>query len=168
MSRAQSFAKSLDVGKQGEDLLLARWGFADAGWRRPTSGERKWDLERPTLVGKGCVVLGGAQTLEVKTDTYDATKTPYFFMEQHTNVAGGPRLVGGPWRARDHGVDVFAYVMLNPTPVAYVFDDIPLLCEVVETLQAGTRRVRHGRLSSTGLLVDREDVLRAAKGSKLT
>lgn len=151
------------VGTLGEELLLGQWGLAAAGWARPTNGERKWDLER-ALVGRNTYDVGWGQTLEVKTDTYDASKTRFFFMEKHTNVAGGPRLVGGPWRSLAHGVDVFAYVMLKPTPVAYIFYDVALLCSVVEALPYAVRRVRNGRLSSTGLLVDRETVTSAAKG----
>lgn len=133
MSRAKrSFKEANAVGDRGVAYIMANY----QGWAPPPEGERRHDLERSLRVEYtgDAKVSWGLETLEVKTDTYDHTATPNFFIEQYTERANGSEILGGPWRTVEHGVDIFAYVFLEPTPLLYVWRDVPRLVGCLEQL----------------------------------
>lgn len=57
-------------------------------------------------------VLNNGHTVELKTDSYNMEKTPNFFMEQFT-VSGDKTNLGGPWRTKEHGVNLFVYYFVT-------------------------------------------------------
>lgn len=161
---APDFQADLARGNRGEAFLVQQHPFLQPA----ADGERRWDLER-----FGPTSRDEVETVEVKTDSYDPAETPNMFIERHTNVAGGARLLGGPWRALRDGVDTFVYLYHNPkragASVSYWFEDLPALVAHLDSRMPHyeVRRVNaRGRLSSTGVLVPRKE-LRVAMGSTL-
>lgn len=160
------FDVQLAVGARGEAFLVE----AHAGlWLRPApAGERRWDLEYDLLDGERNVV----RRVEVKTDTYDPERTPNFFMERWVVRLGSgkargsaPRSHGGPWRAREDGVDEFVYLFINarPAPVAFWFRDLEGLCwaceQLAESKRAAWRAVANQGVRAEGLVVPRAELV---------
>lgn len=87
-----NFKTSLAKGQVGEAAFLKLW---------PTPLERldgrKHDFK----------LIGTNSTLELKTDSYDATKTENFFMELYSDIDRGK--VGGPWQALKNGTTYWCY-----------------------------------------------------------
>lgn len=102
-SRIYSWKSRLAIGKRGEAWFAKHYG---ATVTPPECME--YDL-----------VLPDGRTVELKTDTYDHTKTEYYFMER---LCG--EKAGGPWRAEQDDIDVFAYLFMNPTPLCFVWSDV--------------------------------------------
>lgn len=147
-----SFNAANRVGDRGVALVRAR--FPD--WKPPPPSEKRWDLE---------TVYNNGATMEVKTDTYPHTETPNFYMEHHTYVAPTSKtlrrtLMGGPWRAARDSVDVFTYVFLEPTPLIFVFADVPKLVARLEERRStyDHRIAGSGRYTAMGYLVPRDDL----------
>jgi len=90
------FDKQMDVGRQGERLLLKRW---------PNPIRRRYeDL-------KGVDFEDSYGTLiELKTDTHDPEDTPNFFIERWSDLAS--KKPGGPWQALEKGADLLVYLYL--------------------------------------------------------
>lgn len=74
-------------------------------------------------------ILNNNHTVELKTDSYNMEKTPNFFMEQYT-VSDDKINLGGPWRTKEHGVNLFVYYFLN-NKVFFWFCPITL-CEFLD------------------------------------
>lgn len=156
MKPSPDFKADLARGHAGERYLMVQHPDLVLG----ASGERRWDL---------CLVSpADIKTVEVKCDSYSPDATPNFFLEQRTRVHGNEgatgTLLGGPWRAADHGVDVFVYLFHKPgragPSTAYWFYDVPTLAATLtERLNDyEVRRVRSARLTAVGVLVPRESL----------
>lgn len=87
---AFSFRKQLKLGHEGEDLFLS----LNPGLKKLDG--KIADFETPDGMG-----------IELKSDSYDMSRTPNFFMERISNVEKGTP--GGPWQALDKKVPVFVY-----------------------------------------------------------
>ena len=84
------------------------------------SADRRWDFNTP----RGLRV-------ELKCDTYDATKTPYFFLERYSDMY--KKSPGGIWQSVGHDVDIFIYWFVN-SGVYYEFRNLQDLIKVLEKL----------------------------------
>jgi hypothetical protein len=91
-----SFKGQLRTGQIGEVLFH----LAHAGTLTRTDG-RKADFL--------CALTGDGT--ELKTDSYDMEKTPFFFMERFSDAE--KRSPGGPWQAASHGAKYFAYFFVT-------------------------------------------------------
>ena len=87
------FEKSIVEGKKGEDLFFELYS------RNPFLGE----IRRSDGIKEDFFL--GDKSLELKSEYYDALKTPNFFIEKFSNFEA--MTFGGPWRAEIH--DVFYY-----------------------------------------------------------
>jgi hypothetical protein len=86
----------MDIGRQGERLLLKRW---------PNPIRRRYeDL-------KGVDFEDSYGTLiELKTDTHDPSETANFFIERWSDVES--KRPGGPWQALGKGAQLLIYLYL--------------------------------------------------------
>ena len=91
------FDEQLSIGDAGESEFKRYYSELNP----QKSKDRKIDF-----------ILNNGHTVELKTDSYSMEKTPNFFMEQYT-VSGGKTSLGGPWRTKEHGVNLFVYYFLN-------------------------------------------------------
>lgn len=106
-----NFSSSLKKGQIGEEFLLTKWP----------------ELQRLD----GYVhdfKLSTGETLELKTDSYDHSKTKNFFFERWSNAA--KHKPGGPYQALKNGTDLFAYLFMQ-NGFLYLFDTKKL----VDTLE---------------------------------
>lgn len=93
-SSSPDFHKDLSRGKTGEAALLGKF---------------------PNLLvslqgtGPDFRLLGSQTYLELKTDYYDMSKTPFFFMEAQSR----PGHKGGPWQALEKGSKYFIYYFIK-------------------------------------------------------
>jgi hypothetical protein len=108
------FKKQLGSGKVGEDLLLEYYHMPVI-----LSEDLKYDLR--------CVHTG--HKIEVKTDYYDISRTPFFFFERHSKTAGGGP--GGPWRAKQDRIPLFVYLFIKNHRY-FVLKDITKMLKVVD------------------------------------
>tara|TARA_Y100001963_G_C6729504_1_gene423122 strand:+ start:238 stop:729 length:492 start_codon:yes stop_codon:yes gene_type:complete len=88
-----NFNYDLGRGLEGEQVILKRYKCSK-------SKDLRYDLISP----KG-------RTWEVKSDYYDMTKYPNFFMEYRSNKLKDT--LGGPWRALNDGVELFSYLFVK-------------------------------------------------------
>lgn len=84
------------------------------------SEDRRWDYLTP----RGLKV-------ELKSDTYDYTKTDNFFMEKYSDMA--KKSPGGPWRAAEDGVDIWIY-WFPKNKVYYEFRNLDELIKVLNEM----------------------------------
>lgn len=84
------------------------------------STDRRWDFNTP----RGLKV-------ELKCDTYDVTKTPYFFAERYSDMY--KKTPGGIWQSQTHDVDIFIYWFVN-SRVYYEFRDLTKLIQVLNKM----------------------------------
>ncbi len=133
-----SFKKQLDVGNIGETLFLKYYkGSAK-------SDGRKYDI---TFKGK---------KVELKTDTYPMSKTANYFMERYGSVED--KKVGGPWRAKEDGVDYFVYLFIADKTFFW-FDTVSLVKFLDEhTKKMRGKTVANKTYSSLGFCVPRDDL----------
>lgn len=76
--------------------------------------------------------------VELKTDYYDMSKTPNFFMERvSVDRTGSP---GGPWQALENNSDVFIYFFKQNSKL-FIFNDVAKLVKRLDTVTAGERLV---------------------------
>ncbi len=104
----------LDFGKKAEmDFSL--------GYHQPIvpSSNLKWDF----------VSVSEGKRIELKTDDYEHSKTPNFFLERYSDVH--KETPGGPWRARKHGVHVFCYYFIRDG-IYYEFKNVKEMCKVAD------------------------------------
>jgi len=137
-----SFQKQLSTGQLGEELLLKHYHMPVI-----LSDDRKYDLR--------CVHTG--HKIELKTDTYDALHTPFFFFERWSDVQ--KEKPGGPWRAKQDRIPIFVYLFLKNNRY-FVFKDVAKMLKKIERLvDKGTIKpvliANRGWITS-GFKVDRE------------
>ena len=89
----------------------------------------KLEPKKSTSDFKFDFLLNNGKTIELKTDSYDMRKTPNFFMEQFT-VSGKRKILGGPWRSKEHKVDYFVYYFIK-NKIFFWFSPIDL-CEFLD------------------------------------
>lgn len=154
------FDTQLAVGQRGEAFILKHHPELVLA----PEGTRTHDLEHPGVDGAPPALV------EVKCDTYDPERTANFFMERWVVRLGSgrargsaPRSAGGPWRAKDDGVDEFCYLFINgQPPVAFWFRDLEGLCWAVEQLaeskRAVWRAVHNQGVRAEGLVVPRAEL----------
>ncbi len=70
--------------------------------------------------------------LELKSDSYDATQTPNFFIERYSSIA--TKSDGGPWQALKNGNHKFVYFFVK-NGIYYVFDLPRLVTHLDERAQ---------------------------------
>ena len=111
-----NFQKQLRIGEQGEALLLERYrepmvlySGRSADFRLPITGE----------------------LVELKTDTYDRSKTSNFFMERWS--VAEKKKPGGPWQARANSASRFIYLFASDGTY-YEFVDVKALCAELDVL----------------------------------
>lgn len=80
--------------------------------------DRKWDFDRKDGL-----------KIELKTDTYDMSKTQNFFMERFSDIKR--QSPGGPWRALEDGVDHWIY-WFPSGKVYFEFKDLEDLVKVLD------------------------------------
>lgn len=78
-------------------------------------------------------VVSSSKLLELKTDTYNIEKTPYFFMERWSDVH--QEKPGGPWQSKKNKVDLFCYMFVRHN-IYFEFTSIPALCKELDGLTA--------------------------------
>jgi hypothetical protein len=83
------------------------------------SEDRKYDFI--------CVHTG--HKIELKTDTYDMSRTPFFFFERFSNSE--KQSPGGPWRALKDRVPLFVYMFVKNNRY-FVFKDLKKMLKKVE------------------------------------
>ncbi|MBC8395058.1 MAG: hypothetical protein H8E05_00010 [Bacteroidetes bacterium] len=88
-----NFQKDLARGQKGEEVICKRYKCSK-------SKDLRYDLISP----KG-------RSWEVKSDDYDMTKTPNFFMECRSDKS--KNTLGGPWRALNDNVELFSYLFVK-------------------------------------------------------
>ena len=103
---AFNFQTQLAVGKNNEALFKSKFP----------------NLNK--LDGKGPDFELNGMFIELKTDTYDPSKTGNFFMEQFSDKAR--QSPGGPWQAKGKGSVVFCYHFIK-TGELYVFNTSKLV-----------------------------------------
>jgi len=142
--KVHNFKDSLAKGKKAEAEFLARFGEG----LEQTDGRR------------GDFKLKDGSILELKTDFYDPTKTPNFFMERYS-YDDKP---GGCWQAKEHGAKYYAYTFAVQPDTVYVFEVETLLERLEEVIpkcrQFNVRNVGH---TTVGFLVPRDLLLDLAK-----
>jgi hypothetical protein len=109
-----SFQKQLQVGSLGEDLLIRYYHMPII-----KSQDRKYDFL--------CVHTG--HKIELKTDSYDITRTPFFFFERYSNSQ--KETPGGPWRAVQDRVPIFVYMFVKNNRY-FVFKDMKKLLKKID------------------------------------
>jgi plasmid replication initiation protein len=106
------FNSSLKVGQNGEEIFLAL---------NP-------NITRLSGLKADFVSSKTNTKYELKTDTYDMTKTKNFFIERWSK----PGKVGGPWQAKQSGSHVYVYFFIQ-NYIAFFFNIDKLLAKL-ETL----------------------------------
>lgn len=111
-----SFWDSLKVGTRGEELLIQHY-------HEPlvVIPDRYADFRRVT----------DGKTVELKTDTYNVTKTQNYFFERYSDFH--KKTPGGPWRARKDRVGVFVYYFVRSN-LYFNFEDVKALCKEIERI----------------------------------
>lgn len=147
--RKPNFKADLIRGQDGEEMLVTLWPEyfmpkPPIEYEDPTKAQLKAYREYDLLHVDG-------RKVELKTEHYDHTTTPNFFMEVE---AWGN--VGGPWRARRDKVDIYVHLFPLPHPKAYIWEDVPALCNTLKR-----KPFKDGRVvgyPAKGLLVDRKQL----------
>jgi hypothetical protein len=111
-----SFQEQLEVGSRGEELFAENY-------------PRKLDIW-PGRDGD-FVVRSTGQKLELKSDTYNIEKTPYFFIERYSDFH--KKSPGSIWQAQEHGCEIFCYYFVRHD-TWFEFRDIPALIARVESI----------------------------------
>lgn len=91
---------------------------------------------------------------EIKTDSYDATKTANFFIERYRNDNNMTN--GGPWQSKDHGSTKFVY-FFPVNKLAYIFEVgalIEALEKIIPTLKP--KYIKNKGYNTIGFAVPRE------------
>jgi hypothetical protein len=110
------FRDQLVVGSRGEELFLQHYHSPLVIYP-----EHRADFKR---VSDGALV-------ELKSDTYNIDKTPYFFMERWSDFH--QKKPGGPWQSREKRVDVFCYLFVRHN-IYYEFNDLKVLTKELDKL----------------------------------
>ncbi len=135
-SEVFGFKKQLDVGTIGENLFIKHYIGSTK------SDGRKFDI---SFEGK---------KVELKTDTYPMQKTDNYFMERYGSIED--KKIGGPWRAKEDGVDYFVYLYLA-NKIFFWFDSAQLvtfLDEYTKTMRGKT--IANRTYSTLGFCVPRD------------
>lgn len=75
-------------------------------------------------------ILADGSKIELKTDTYDMSRTPNFFMESLGNDKD--MKIGGPWRALEDKIDFFVYLFIrNQT---FYWFNTKTLCQTLDDM----------------------------------
>jgi hypothetical protein len=115
MKTQHEFNKSKVVGDLGEQLILSVYND---------------DLEFAGGIINDFLIRDG-RYLELKTDTYDMSRTPNFFMERYSDDKTFKN--GGPWYADEKKSDVFLYFFVQNKKLFW-FENIPALIERIEKM----------------------------------
>lgn len=100
-----NFARDLKVGQNGERQfieLAKKYGLA----LTQTDGR------------KGDLLDEHGKLYELKTDSYDHSRTSNYFMELYSDVEAAKK--GGPWQALENNCDYFVY-FFSVNKIAYIF-----------------------------------------------
>jgi hypothetical protein len=102
--------------------------------------------------------LVNGKKVELKTDTYDMSATPNFFMEYFSDSAA--MKVGGPWRAKQDSVDYFVYYFLK-NKTFYWFDTEPMikaLEDYIAIYKPQLKSVRNKNWITQGFAIPRDSL----------
>lgn len=144
------FSEQMKVGKKGELLL-----------------KRRWPKALKKLEGKGPDFIDiDGDLLEIKTDTYDMTKSGNFFFENFSVL--NTKALGGPWQAHSKGSTVFIYLFLT-NKVWFIFRDIPALLAHLGPAdeQKNLVYIRNRGYTTTGIKVKRDSLKHLCEEIKL-
>jgi hypothetical protein len=108
------FAEQLSIGSEGEAALQKMWH----GPKLTKHPKRAYDFDG-----------GDGSKVEVKTDTYDMSKTTNFFIERWS--VEQQQKPGSVWQSLEKGVTVFVY-FFKKNNTYFVFDNLPLLQATLE------------------------------------
>jgi hypothetical protein len=139
---AFSFQSQLKVGQAGEDQFIENYHSPLV-----VVPDRWVDFRRVT----------DGKSLELKTDTYQMSRTPNMFFERYSDFH--KKTPGGPWRARRDRVDLFVYFFIKDQTY-FEFTDIKLLCKTLDKLtkKKGMIMVKNRGFITMGWTVPREAV----------
>lgn len=129
----------LHLGNRGEELFMEYY-------HEPliVYPEHKADFKR----------LSDGKLVELKTDSYNMDKTPYFFFERWSDVH--KKKPGGPWRSTRDRVGVFVYMFVRHN-VYYEFDSKELVARLNRlTSKQGLVYVKNKAWVTGGYKVERE------------
>jgi len=132
----ESFDTSLARGQAGESLFHARF---------------------PTLVKSPVrqqdFLTASGKTVEVKSDSYDPARTPFFFLETISVVENNR--VGGPFQSLGNGVDYFCYQFVRSGDI-FIFRTSELCCRILELLpKYSLTRVINNGYTTFGVRIER-------------
>lgn len=135
-----SFDEQKKLGAKGERLFLKKW---------PYPVRRNEEFKGVDFIDSE------GRRIELKTDTFDMSATPNFFMERYSDW--DRKAPGGPWQALEKGADTFIYLFIKQK-VWFVFKDLRGLIERLEetTKDAYAISVRNKAWITTGYKVHRE------------
>jgi hypothetical protein len=133
----------LKQGKKAEEEMAERH---PSGLTVVTE-HRLWDLE------SSC----GRKKVELKTDTYDMSKTENFFMERWS-VAEKEK-PGGPWQALENGANIFIY-LFSKNNTYFECRDLKKLVKRLNTLTKDIKptNIRNIKWTTQGFKVRRADL----------
>jgi hypothetical protein len=117
-SKVWNFQTQLKVGERGQELFQEAY---------PTTLE-----VYPQHDGDFIEVESGKK-LELKTDTYNMTKTENFFVERWSSLYD--EKPGSFWQAYGHGCQIFCYMFVRHN-TWFQFGDIPAAMDKVEKMTA--------------------------------
>lgn len=123
--------------------------------KKGKESEDKFLLKFPKLIKnedkKGVDFKYNGKFVELKSDSYDPSKTGNFFMEKWSSLEA--QKLGGPWQSQLKGGDIFAYLFTKPQHL-YIFDTAKLVEHLDENLgQYKSRRVPNRGYITVGYLV---------------
>lgn len=136
------FQKQLKLGTQGEELFIQYYHEPLIIYPK-----RRADFK---TIKEGLLV-------ELKSDSYNMEKTPYFFMERWSDFH--KKKPGGPWQSRSKRVDRFCYYFVKHD-CYFEFKDIRKLTDKLDELTSkqGLVFVKNKGWVSAGYKVKRDDL----------
>lgn len=105
--------------------------------------------------------------LELKTDTYDMSSTPNFFIERFSNAKY--QTPGGPWKAQENGCKYFAYMFIK-NKIWFLFEVdklIEILDKIVKEKQLKLEEIKNKGWITQGYKIKRKDLSSIYKKCKI-
>lgn len=140
------FKASLKWGEWAQQHFLDVWHGRRPALIPALKSERRWDFG-----------TSDGRTLELKSERRAWTETEFMFLEQ--GVMGK---AGGPWRAAEDAVDIYAWWFPEPSPVILWWDDVPGLVKWCDNWLAQKKRfcyiIKNKGFSGRGYKVPRKSL----------
>lgn len=140
-----SFKEQIKVGNKGQDLFMKHYHHPLVIFP-----EHKADFKRVT----------DGKLVELKSDSYDMEKTPYFFIERYSDL--GKKSPGSVWQSWAHKVPVFVYMFTkNNTYFEFSTKElVAFLTPIADEIEAKGKfiHIRNPAWTTAGFKLKREDV----------